>query len=105
MQGQPRLRWETSDWPSVRRWARGVLLVGSVGLALHLVLLQIPGLERSLRLVAGTSHPLVGAAFLAELLLVRSRLLLDRRAALCLQDRLGLRARLRRHGLLCLGHG
>jgi len=43
-------------------------LVGSVGLALHLVLPQIPGLEKSLRLVAGTSHPLVGAAFLAELL-------------------------------------
>jgi glycosyltransferase 2 family protein len=47
---------------------RGALLVGSVGLALHLVLPQIPGLEKSLRLVAGTSHPLVGAAFLAELL-------------------------------------
>jgi uncharacterized membrane protein YbhN (UPF0104 family) len=47
---------------------RGVLLVGSVGLALHLVLPQIPGLERSLWLVAGTSHPLVVAAFLAELL-------------------------------------
>jgi uncharacterized protein (TIRG00374 family) len=51
----------------VRRWVRGVLLVGSIGLALHLVLPQIPGLEKSLRLVAGTSHPLVGAAFLAEL--------------------------------------
>jgi uncharacterized protein (TIRG00374 family) len=47
---------------------RGALLVGSIGLALHLVLPQLPGLERSLRLVAGTSHPLVGAAFLAELL-------------------------------------
>ena len=46
---------------------RGALLVGSIGLALHLVLPQIPGLERSLRLVAGTSHILVGAAFLAEL--------------------------------------
>jgi uncharacterized protein (TIRG00374 family) len=52
----------------VRKWVRGVLFVGSVGLALHLVLPQIPGLERSLRLVAGTSHSLVGAAFLAELL-------------------------------------
>jgi glycosyltransferase 2 family protein len=51
----------------VRRWVRGVLLVGSIGLALHLVLPQIPGLERSLRLITGTSHPLVGAAFLAEL--------------------------------------
>jgi glycosyltransferase 2 family protein len=51
----------------VKRWVRGVLLVGSIGLALHLVLPQIPGLERSLRLVAGTSHLLVGAAFLAEL--------------------------------------
>ena len=52
----------------MRKLVRGVLLVGSVGLALHLVLPQIPGLERSLRLVAGTSHALVGAAFLAELL-------------------------------------
>jgi uncharacterized protein (TIRG00374 family) len=52
----------------VRKLVRGALLVGSVGLALHLVLPQIPGLEKSLRLVAGTSHPLVGAAFLAELL-------------------------------------
>jgi uncharacterized protein (TIRG00374 family) len=42
-------------------------LVGSIGLALHLVLPQIPGIERSLRLVASTSHALVGAAFLAEL--------------------------------------
>ena len=49
------------------RWVRGVLLVGSIGLTLHLVLPQIPGIERSLRLVAGTSHLLVGAAFLAEL--------------------------------------
>jgi glycosyltransferase 2 family protein len=46
---------------------RGALLVGSIGLTLHLVLPQIPGIERSLRLVAGTSHALVGAAFLAEL--------------------------------------
>jgi uncharacterized protein (TIRG00374 family) len=51
----------------VRRLIRGVLVVGSIGLALHLVLPQIPGIERSLRLVAGTSHLLVGAAFLAEL--------------------------------------
>jgi glycosyltransferase 2 family protein len=51
----------------LRRLARGALLVGSIGLALHLVLPQIPGLEKSLRLVAGTSHLLVGAAFLAEL--------------------------------------
>jgi uncharacterized protein (TIRG00374 family) len=51
----------------VSRLVRGVLLVGSIGLALHLVLPQIPGIERSLRLVAGTSHALVGAAFLAEL--------------------------------------
>ena len=46
---------------------RGALLVGSIGLALHLVLPQIPGIERSLRLVIGTSHLLVVAAFLAEL--------------------------------------
>jgi uncharacterized protein (TIRG00374 family) len=51
----------------VRRLARGALLVGSIGLALHLLLPQIPGIERALRLVAGTSHFLVGVAFLAEL--------------------------------------
>jgi uncharacterized protein (TIRG00374 family) len=51
----------------VRRLLRTVLLVGSIGLALHLLLPQIPGIERSLRLVAGTSHALVAAAFLAEL--------------------------------------
>jgi uncharacterized protein (TIRG00374 family) len=47
---------------------RGVLLVASIGLALHLVLPQIPGLERSLRLIVDTSHLLVGVAFLAEVL-------------------------------------
>ena len=52
---------------NLRRLVRGALLVGSIGLALHLVLPQIPGIERSLRLVAQTSHLLVGAAFLAEL--------------------------------------
>ncbi len=46
---------------------RGALLVGSTGLVLHLVLPQIPGIERSLRLVIGTSHLLVMVAFLAEL--------------------------------------
>jgi uncharacterized protein (TIRG00374 family) len=50
----------------VRRWLRGALLVGSLGLAVHLVLLQIPGIERSLRLLADASYALVGAAFLAE---------------------------------------
>ena len=56
MQDQPQLRWETSDWPCVRSWVRGVLLVGSIGLALHLVFPQIPGLEGSLQLVAGSSR-------------------------------------------------
>lgn len=51
----------------MRRLWRTALLVGSIGLALHLLLPQLPGIERSLRLVAGTSHALVGAAFLAEL--------------------------------------
>lgn len=45
-----------------------MLLVASVGLALHLVLPQIPGLERSARLLTGTSHALVAAALVAELL-------------------------------------
>jgi glycosyltransferase 2 family protein len=51
----------------VRRLLRGGLLVGSLGLAVHLILLQIPGIERSLRLLADASYVLVGAAFLAEL--------------------------------------
>jgi glycosyltransferase 2 family protein len=51
---------------NARRALRGALLVASVGLALHLVFPQIPGLERSLRLIASTSHLLVGAAFVAE---------------------------------------
>lgn len=51
----------------MRKLWRTALLVGSIGLALHLLLPQIPGIERSLRLVAETSHALVGAAFLAEL--------------------------------------
>jgi glycosyltransferase 2 family protein len=48
------------------RWVRGALLVGSIGLALHLVLPQIAGIGRSLRLIAGASHLLVLAAFVAE---------------------------------------
>ena len=43
-----------------------MLLVVSVGLALHLVFPQIPGLERSARLLDEASHLLVGAALLAE---------------------------------------
>jgi len=46
----------------------GILLVVSIGLAVHLILPQIPGLERSLRLIVGTSHLLIVAAFVAELL-------------------------------------
>ena len=52
---------------NVRRLVRGGLLVGSIGLALHLLLPQIAGIERSLRLVIHTNHLLVGTAFLAEL--------------------------------------
>jgi len=44
-----------------------VLYLASVGLAVHLILPQIPGLERSARLVAGASPVLVCAAFLAEI--------------------------------------
>ncbi len=51
----------------MRGLLRGGLLVASVGLALHLILPQIPGLERSARLLAGTSHVLVAAALVAEL--------------------------------------
>lgn len=51
----------------MRRLLRGGLLVGSLGLAVHLILPQIPGIERSLRLLADASYVLVGVAFLAEL--------------------------------------
>ena len=53
---------------NARRALRGILLVTSIGLALHLVLPEIPGLERSLQLISGTSHLLVGAALVAEVL-------------------------------------
>jgi hypothetical protein len=51
-----------------RRALRGILMVTSIGLALHLVLPEMPGLERALQLISGTSHLLVGAAFVAEVL-------------------------------------
>jgi glycosyltransferase 2 family protein len=47
---------------------RGVVYLASLGLAVHLILPQIPGLERSARLVAEASPLLVGAAFVAEFL-------------------------------------
>ncbi|MDQ3862558.1 MAG: flippase-like domain-containing protein [Actinomycetota bacterium] len=45
-----------------------MLYLASVGLAVHLILPQIPGLERSARLVAGASPLMVCAAFVAEVL-------------------------------------
>ena len=45
---------------------RNVLYLASVGLAVHLILPQIPGLERSARLVAEAAPALVFAAFVAE---------------------------------------
>lgn len=45
---------------------RNILYLASVGLAVHLILPQIPGLERSARLVAEAAPLLVFAAFLAE---------------------------------------
>lgn len=48
--------------------ARNVFLLVSIGLAIHLILPQIPGIEKSLKLAVGTSHALVFAAFTAELL-------------------------------------
>ena len=44
---------------------RSVLYLASVGLALHLILPQIPGIERSLVLISESSVPLIAAAFLA----------------------------------------
>jgi uncharacterized protein (TIRG00374 family) len=46
---------------------RNVVYLASLGLAVHLILPQIPGLEHSAGLVAGASTLLVGAAFVAEL--------------------------------------
>lgn len=51
-----------------RRLLRGALYVASIGLALHLVLPQIPGLERSAELLVRASVLVVGAAVLAEFL-------------------------------------
>jgi len=45
---------------------RNVLYLASVGLAVHLILPQIPGLKRSAELVVGAVPLLVCAAFLAE---------------------------------------
>src|SRR5215217_3215539 len=47
---------------------RNVVYLTPLGLAVHLILPQIPGLEHSTRLVATASPLVVGAAFLAELL-------------------------------------
>jgi uncharacterized protein (TIRG00374 family) len=47
---------------------RNVVYLASLGLAVHLILPRIPGLEHSARLVAEASPLLVGAAFVAELL-------------------------------------
>jgi hypothetical protein len=43
-----------------------VLYLASIGLAVHLILPRIPGLERSAELVARASPLVVCAAFLAE---------------------------------------
>lgn len=51
-----------------RRLLRGVLYVVSIGLALHLMLPQIPGLKRSATLLSEAAPLLVATAFLAELL-------------------------------------
>jgi glycosyltransferase 2 family protein len=49
-----------------RTVVRNVLYLASVGLAVHLILPQIPGLERSAELVARATPLLVVAAFVAE---------------------------------------
>jgi glycosyltransferase 2 family protein len=55
-------------WARYRTVLRNVVYLASLGLAVHLILPQIPGLEHSARLVAEASPLLVGAAFVAELL-------------------------------------
>lgn len=54
----------------LRKILLNALYVASIGLALHLVLPQIPGLERSARLVAEAAPLLIGAAFVSEALSV-----------------------------------
>jgi glycosyltransferase 2 family protein len=56
------------SWGRYRMVLRNVVYLASLGLAVHLILPQIPGLEHSARLVAEASPLLVGAAFVAELL-------------------------------------
>jgi glycosyltransferase 2 family protein len=55
-------------WGRYRTVLRNVVYLASLGLAVHLILPRIPGLEHSARLVAEASPLLVGAAFVAELL-------------------------------------
>ena len=52
---------------SRRAWLQAVLYLASAGLALHLILPQLPGIRRSAALVAGSSGPLLVAAFAAIL--------------------------------------
>jgi len=56
------------SWGRYRTVLRSVVYLVSLGLAVHLILPQIPGLEHSAGLVAEASPLLVGAAFVAELL-------------------------------------
>ena len=51
-----------------RRLLRNALYLASIGLALHLVLPQLAGLQESARLLVRSSHLLVGAAFIAQVL-------------------------------------
>src|SRR3954447_5039576 len=55
-------------WVRYRTVLRNVVYLASLGLAVHLILPRIPGLEHSARLVVEASPLLVGAAFVAELL-------------------------------------
>jgi glycosyltransferase 2 family protein len=55
-------------WGRYRTVLRNVVYLASLGLAVHLILPRIPGLEHSARLVVEASPLLVGAAFVAELL-------------------------------------
>jgi uncharacterized protein (TIRG00374 family) len=56
------------SWGRYMTVLRSVVYLVSLGLAVHLILPQIPGLEHSAGLVAEASPLLVGAAFVAELL-------------------------------------
>ncbi|WP_273841664.1 lysylphosphatidylglycerol synthase transmembrane domain-containing protein [Rubrobacter calidifluminis] len=59
---------DTAEEEHLRSLLRNILYLVSVGLALHLLLPQLPGITRSVRLVLHADTPAMVAAFLSEIL-------------------------------------